>query len=195
MTDKHTDREAVWPRLNSTSTDAAAGPGLSEGLAAPSRSALTVDGPTVVSFSGGRTSAYMLRLLLDKYNGKLPPDCHVVFANTGKEDEKTLRFVADFVGNTTINYSGTAATNIGATTNTTSILGSVVYLNQSGTGSNSIGNIAGPAVNGIYGTNTLLGYTKINTSLSAATEIGNTSNTLTRFAHLTNLSTFLLLPS
>ena len=69
--------------------------GSSEGLAAPSRSALTVDGPTVVSFSGGRTSAYMLRLLLDNYNGKLPRDCHVVFANTGKEDEKTLRFVAD----------------------------------------------------------------------------------------------------
>jgi len=49
----------------------------------------------VVSFSGGRTSAYMLRLLLDAHGGKLPPDCHVVFANTGKEDEATLRFVRD----------------------------------------------------------------------------------------------------
>jgi hypothetical protein len=35
----------------------------------------------------------MLRLLLDAHGGTLPPDCHVVFANTGKEDEKTLRFV------------------------------------------------------------------------------------------------------
>jgi hypothetical protein len=33
------------------------GSGLSEGLDARSRSALAVDGPTVVSFSGGRTSA------------------------------------------------------------------------------------------------------------------------------------------
>ena len=66
-----------------------------EELAAPVRSALTVDGPTVVSFSGGRTSAYMLRLLLDAHGGKLPADCHVVFANTGKEDEATLRFVRD----------------------------------------------------------------------------------------------------
>ena len=68
---------------------------MSEGLDARSRSALTIDGPTVVSFSGGRTSAYMLRLLLDAHGGKLPPDCHVVFANTGKEEEATLRFVRD----------------------------------------------------------------------------------------------------
>jgi len=54
-----------------------------------------IDGPTVVSFSGGRTSAYMLRRLLDWYGGRLPDDCHVVFANTGKENEATLRFVRD----------------------------------------------------------------------------------------------------
>lgn len=64
-------------------------------LDARSRSALTVDAPTVVSFSGGRTSAYLLRLLLDAHGGTLPPDCHVVFANTGKENEATLRFVRD----------------------------------------------------------------------------------------------------
>ena len=64
-------------------------------LDAPSRSALLVGTPTVVSFSGGRTSAYLLRLLLDAHDGKLPPDCHVVFANTGKENEATLRFVRD----------------------------------------------------------------------------------------------------
>ena len=64
-------------------------------LDAPSRSALMVGAPTVVSFSGGRTSAYLLHLLLNEYGGKLPPDCHVVFANTGKENEATLRFVRD----------------------------------------------------------------------------------------------------
>ncbi len=66
-----------------------------DGLDARSRSALLVDRPTVVSFSGGRTSAYLLRLLLDAHGGTLPPDCHVVFANTGKENEATLRFVRD----------------------------------------------------------------------------------------------------
>lgn len=66
-----------------------------EGLDARSRSAWTVDGPTCVSFSGGRTSAYMLRKLLMAHGGTLPDDCHVVFANTGKEDEATLRFVRD----------------------------------------------------------------------------------------------------
>lgn len=68
---------------------------LTEVLDAPGRSALRVDTPTVVSFSGGRTSAYMLRLLLDANGGELPPYCHVVFANTGKEDEATLRFVRE----------------------------------------------------------------------------------------------------
>lgn len=56
---------------------------------------LGIAGPTVVSFSGGRTSAYMLRKLLMAHGGELPADCHVVFANTGKEDEATLRFVRD----------------------------------------------------------------------------------------------------
>lgn len=64
-------------------------------LAVRSRSALAVDCPTVVSFSGGRTSAYMLHKLLMAHDGKLPADCHVVFANTGKEAEETLRFVRD----------------------------------------------------------------------------------------------------
>lgn len=54
---------------------------------------MKIDGPTVVSFRGGRTSAYMLDRLLQAYGGTLPADCHVVFANTGKEDEATLRFV------------------------------------------------------------------------------------------------------
>jgi 3'-phosphoadenosine 5'-phosphosulfate sulfotransferase (PAPS reductase)/FAD synthetase len=53
-----------------------------------------IDGPTCISFSGGRTSAYMLRQVLDS-NGGLPADAHVIFANTGKEDPATLDFVRD----------------------------------------------------------------------------------------------------
>lgn len=48
--------------------------------------------PTCISFSGGRTSAYMLWRVLQSNNG-LPSDCVVCFANTGKEEEATLRFV------------------------------------------------------------------------------------------------------
>lgn len=47
---------------------------------------------TFVSFSGGRTSAYMLWRVLEA-NGGLPDGAHVCFANTGKEDEATLQFV------------------------------------------------------------------------------------------------------
>lgn len=54
-----------------------------------------IDGPTCLSFSGGRTSAYMLWLVLQFNAGRLPEDCHVVFANTGKEEEATLQFVRD----------------------------------------------------------------------------------------------------
>lgn len=49
-----------------------------------------VNGPAVVSFSGGRTSGLMLRRML---NEGLRPDVHVLFANTGKEREETLQFV------------------------------------------------------------------------------------------------------
>jgi len=49
--------------------------------------------PTCISFSGGRTSAYMLWQVLQAHGGKLPDDAVVCFANTGKEDEATLRFV------------------------------------------------------------------------------------------------------
>lgn len=52
-----------------------------------------IEGPALVSFSGGRTSAYMLRMMLDAFGGAFPPDIHVAFANTGKEREETLRFV------------------------------------------------------------------------------------------------------
>jgi 3'-phosphoadenosine 5'-phosphosulfate sulfotransferase (PAPS reductase)/FAD synthetase len=49
--------------------------------------------PTCISFSGGRTSAYMLYQVLQAHDGKLPDEAAVCFANTGKEDEATLRFV------------------------------------------------------------------------------------------------------
>lgn len=44
-----------------------------------------------ISFSGGRTSAYMTKLLLDTYWDKY--DFIVTFANTGMEHPKTLEFI------------------------------------------------------------------------------------------------------
>lgn len=52
-----------------------------------------ITGPALISFSGGRTSARMLKLILDAHGGVLPDDVFVTFANTGKEREETLRFI------------------------------------------------------------------------------------------------------
>ena len=51
--------------------------------------------PTCISFSGGRTSAYMLYKVLEAHDMSLPAEAKVIFANTGKEDSATLRFVQD----------------------------------------------------------------------------------------------------
>ena len=52
-----------------------------------------ISGPTILSYSGGRTSAFMLWQYLEAHGGRLPPDTHVCFANTGCEHPDTLAFV------------------------------------------------------------------------------------------------------
>ena len=48
----------------------------------------------VVNVSGGRSSGYMLRQILDAHGGRLPDRCEAIFANTGKERPETLDFIA-----------------------------------------------------------------------------------------------------
>ena len=57
------------------------------------RNPYRVPRPAVISFSGGRTSAYMLRRVIDAYGGRLPEDISVIFSNTGMERPETLEFV------------------------------------------------------------------------------------------------------
>ena len=54
-----------------------------------------IEGPAVVSFSGGRTSGFMLWHILDAWGSELPEDVKVAFMNTGLEHEATLQFVRD----------------------------------------------------------------------------------------------------
>lgn len=54
-----------------------------------------VDGPAIVSFSGGRSSGHMLRQIVQAHGGTLPADVVTVFANTGREMPETLDFVRD----------------------------------------------------------------------------------------------------
>lgn len=53
-----------------------------------------INEPSHIAFSGGRSSGYMLRKILDANNG-IPDGSVVIFCNTGKEEEKTLEFVRD----------------------------------------------------------------------------------------------------
>ena len=54
-----------------------------------------ITGPAVISVSGGRTSLYMLWLILRAHGGTLPDDVLVCFDNTGREMPATLDFVRD----------------------------------------------------------------------------------------------------
>ena len=48
---------------------------------------------TLISFSGGRTSAFMLYKILEASDFQLPKTVQVVFANTGREMPETYDFV------------------------------------------------------------------------------------------------------
>jgi len=50
-------------------------------------------GNVLLSLSGGRSSAAMLRLLLDQHGGALPANFKVIFNNTGKEHDATYDFL------------------------------------------------------------------------------------------------------
>lgn len=47
--------------------------------------------PLIISFSGGRTSAYMAHILISQFKGKRK--IFIVFMNTGEEHERTLEFI------------------------------------------------------------------------------------------------------
>lgn len=53
------------------------------------------DGPVAIQFSAGRSSAYMLHEILRAYDGQLPPDCHVLFQNTGRERQESIDFLLE----------------------------------------------------------------------------------------------------
>ena len=50
----------------------------------------TLTGPAVVSVSGGRTSALMLRRILDAHGGRLPRDVHAVYALSPSTSHSTV---------------------------------------------------------------------------------------------------------
>jgi len=52
-----------------------------------------LDLPAAVAFSGGRTSAFMLRQILDAFDDEQPEDLAVTFQNTGLEHEATYDFI------------------------------------------------------------------------------------------------------
>ena len=88
---------SCWPWTGSGPRAVAAGLSAAAGLsvAAAVTNPYLIQGPASISFSGGRTSGYLLRQIVDAHGGQLPDNVVVTFANTGKEREETLRFVHD----------------------------------------------------------------------------------------------------
>lgn len=66
----------------------------------------------LISFSGGRTSAYMMYWMLFEWEHRNNFEIVVVFANTGKESEGTLQFVQDCADNWGIKIIWVEATHI-----------------------------------------------------------------------------------
>lgn len=52
-----------------------------------------INGPATISFSGGRTSGFMLAKIVEAHGGKLPDDVLPCFQNTGLEHDATYAFV------------------------------------------------------------------------------------------------------
>lgn len=52
-----------------------------------------IEAPALIQFSGGRSSGFMLRKILDAHGGALLDGVHVVFCNTGLEHAKTYEFI------------------------------------------------------------------------------------------------------
>jgi len=52
-----------------------------------------LDRPAIIAFSGGRTSGFMLRQIIDAFGGTLPEDVIPCFQNTGLEHCATYSFI------------------------------------------------------------------------------------------------------
>lgn len=52
-----------------------------------------IDGPAILSVSGGRTSGFMLAKIVEAHGGTLPEDVRPVFCNTGLEHAATYEFL------------------------------------------------------------------------------------------------------
>lgn len=87
------NRELVHPGAAADAGEAKVPDALSPREGVGAEMSYLIKGPALISFSGGRTSAYMLHEILKAHGGTLPNDVVVAFANTGKEREETLRFV------------------------------------------------------------------------------------------------------
>lgn len=71
-----------------------------------------IAGPALISYSSGRTSAYLLWRVLQAHGGKLPANVYAVLANTGKERRESLDFARECgerwdVGITWVEYDPT----------------------------------------------------------------------------------------